>query len=144
MNSDVIRIHMQIYELGYLILPSITEDKLSVVVGKIKEVISKVGGVEIDGEGPFKHELAYPMSKTIGASRYLVTDAYLGWIKFELEPERTASIKTSIEEIEKVLRFLLIKAPRETTFTFAKAKAIMKEREEAKVAEEVAIVEEVI
>ena len=78
-----------------------------------------------------KHPLSYSMSKTIGASRYVLSDAYLGWIKFEVEPREIQTIKTGIEKIREILRFLLIKAPRETTFTFAKVKATAEAKEES-------------
>lgn len=121
---------LTVYELGYLILPSIPEDKLSDVVGLIRKVISKGGGMELDAEAPLKHPLSYSMSKTIGASRYVVSDAYLGWMKFEIEPEKISVIKDGVDKIGEVLRFLLIKAPRETTFTFAKAaKAAIEKKE---------------
>ncbi|MEK7175971.1 MAG: 30S ribosomal protein S6 [Patescibacteria group bacterium] len=121
---------MQIYEVGYLILPSIAENELAGVVDKIKEIIAREGGVEVDGEAPFKQHLAYTMSKTVGASRYVVSDAYFGWLKFELDSSKTTVIKSRLEKLNELLRFLLIKAPRETTFTFAKAKARMAEKGE--------------
>ena len=123
---------MQVYELGYLILPSIAEDALSGVVDKIRALVNEAGGKEIDSEAPFKQPLSYSMSKTIGASRYVLTDAYLGWIKFEVEPSKIAAVKAGVEKIAEILRFLLIKAPRETTFTFAKAKALVEEKETEK------------
>ncbi|MSR87730.1 MAG: hypothetical protein EXS69_00995 [Candidatus Zambryskibacteria bacterium] len=119
---------MQIYELGYLILPSIPENELPSVVSKIKTLIADAGGKEIDGEEPFKYELAYTMSKTIGASRYVIDDAYIGWTKFELEPVQAVAIKSEIDKIDEVLRSLLVKVPRETGFTFAKAKALIAEK----------------
>jgi len=125
---------MIVYEIGYLILPSISEDNLSSVTNAIRKVITTEGGTEIDAEEPVKESLAYSMSKTVGASRYVLSDAYLGWIKFEVDRSKAPAIKVGVEKIEEVLRFLLIKAPRETTFTFAKAREAMetKEDEEAK------------
>ena len=124
---------MQVYELSYLILPSIPEDQLSGVTDAIRKTIAKEGGQEIDAEEPFKESLAYSMSKTIGASHYVLNDAYLGWIKFEVDRTKIAAIKAGVEKIEQVLRFLMVKAPRETAFTFAKAR----EKVETPVPEEV-------
>src|SRR3990167_11141973 len=120
---------MQVYELGYLILPSIAEDALSGVVDTIRALVNEAGGKEIDAEAPFKQPLAYSMSKTIGASRYVLSDAYLGWIKFEVEPSKISAIKTGMEKIGEILLFLLVKVPRETTFTFAKARAMVEEKQ---------------
>lgn len=139
-NSEGNKEGLSVYEIGYLILPSIPEDKLANVVDSIRKVITKEDGVELESEMPFKHPLAYPISKTIGASRYVVSDAYLGWIKFEVNPSGALAIKAKIEKINEVLRFLLIKVPRKTSFTFAKAReavqAKLEEEEREKKEEE--------
>lgn len=121
-----------VYELCFLILPSIPEDNLSLVTAAIRGVVSKEGGMEIDAEESFKYPLAYEMSKTVGSSRYVVSEAYIGWIKFELEPSKIVAVKDGVDKINEVLRFLLTKAPRTTTFTFAKARARVLEREKEK------------
>lgn len=120
---------MQVYEIGYLILPSIAEDKLGAVIDKIKAVFEKAGGQPLDGEAPVKIDLSYTMSKTVGASRYVVTEAYLGWMKFEMDPSKALEAKMALDKVDELLRFLLIKAPRESAFTFAKAQALITERE---------------
>ena len=120
-----------IYELSYLILPSIPEDKVGEVVLAIKGIVAKVGGTEIDGEAPFKQDLAYQMSKTVGSSKYVVNDAYLGWLKFELEVAKIDEVKSAVEKMPEVLRSLVIKATRETIFTFAKAPDALLAVEEA-------------
>ena len=123
-NVETLKEEQTVYEIGYLILPSIPEDKLSSVTTAFRKVIAKEGGIEIAAEEPFKEDLAYPMSKTVGASRYVVNEAYLGWIKFESDRSKAPAIKAGVEKIDEILRFLLIKAPRETTFTFAQARAV--------------------
>ena len=110
-----------VYEIGYLVLPSIPEDSLSGVVSSIQEVVKGAGGVEVDGESPIKKNLAYEMSKTVGSSKYVVKEAYVGWIKFETTPEAIGEVKLALEKIEELLRFIIVKAPRETFFTFAKS-----------------------
>ena len=115
---------LTIYEVGFLILPSIPEDKISKVTDAMRKVIIGQEGVEIAAEEPFLEPLAYPMSKTVGANRYLVSEAYIGWIKFEALSSAAQEIKAGLEKIDEVLRFLMIKAPRETYFTFAKARAV--------------------
>lgn len=127
-NSENEEREPTVYEIGYLILPSIPEDKLSLITDAIRKVITKEGGTEIDAEAPFKEALAYTMSKTISASRYVLSDAYLGWIKFEVDRAKAPTIKAGVEKIEEILRFLLIKAPRETIFTLAKARVVTEEK----------------
>src|SRR3989344_6941685 len=125
---------MQVYELGYLILGSFPEESLPEVVKKIKSLISN----EIGSEDPIKIDLAYTMTKSVGASSYVVDEAYFGWIKFDLPAEASAkeggehpveNIRAKLSEMSEVLRFILIKASRENTVTFAKVLALKAEQE---------------
>ncbi len=120
-----------VYELGYLVLPSVPEDNIPQVVSTIVSTIEKADGKTLDSELPVLDKLAYSMSKTVGARKYVVDEAYIGWIKFELEPSSVEKVKTGIEKMEEILRFLLIKAPRETVFTFAEAREARRAKEEA-------------
>jgi ribosomal protein S6 len=132
---------LQTYEIGYLVLPSIPEEGLKAVSEKLTAAIEKAGGKEIDGEAPIMTDLAYAMDKTVGASKYVANEAYIGWTKFEISPSMALGLKSAVESIDELLRFLLIKVPRETSFTFAKAQAMIEEKEakafeEAKAGEE--------
>ena len=120
-----------VYELGYLVLPSVPEDNIPQVVSTIVSKIEKAGAKTLDSESPFLERLAYSMSKTVGARKYVVDEAYVGWMKLEAEPSTIGLIKTEIEKIEEILRTLLIKVPLETTFTFAKAREARIAKEEA-------------
>lgn len=124
----------EVYELGFLVLPSIALEDLSNVTQKIEALIEKNGGEKIDGEEPMKIDLSYPMTKIVGASRYVVNDAYIGWIKFEAESAGVPAIKAGVEKMDELVRSLLIKAPRESAFTFASAREALEEA--AKEAEE--------
>lgn len=120
-----------VYELGYLVLPSVPEDNISQVVSKIVSIIEKAGAKTLDSESPFLEKLAYSMSKTVGARKYVVDEAYIGWMKFEAESSIIESIKLDVDKIEEILRTLLIKVPRETTFTYAEAREARMAKEEA-------------
>jgi len=112
-----------VYELGYLVLPSVPGENIPQVVSNIVSIIEKVGAKTLDSENPGLEPLAYSMSKTVGARKYIVDEAYIGWIKFEIQPDLVEEIKSKVEKMEEILRLLLIKAPRETAFTFSKARA---------------------
>jgi ribosomal protein S6 len=122
---------IQVYELGYLVLPSIPEESLSDVVATLQGIVKKSGGVEIASEDPIKIDLAYTMSKVVGARKYVANDAYIGWMKFEIEPSSVEAIKVDVEKLDEILRCLLIKAPRESAFTFAAAQRALEEAEKA-------------
>ena len=121
----------QVYELGYLILPSIPEETLPEIVMTLKEVITDAGANLIDGEDPVKIDLAYPMKKTVNTSSYVVNDAYLGWLKFESTAEDMKEVKEAVVKIEEVLRSILIRAPRETKFTLTKIEEVLISEPEA-------------
>jgi ribosomal protein S6 len=121
----------QVYELGYLVLPSIPEESLADVVSTLQGIVKKSGGVEIASEDPIKFDLAYEMSKVVGARKYVANEAFIGWMKFEVEPSEVVSIKTAVEALDEILRCLLIKAPRESVFTFAAAQKAIEEAEKA-------------
>jgi ribosomal protein S6 len=121
----------QVYEIGYLVLPSVTEENIPTVVQKLRSIIEKAGATPLDSEDPFLSDLAYSMSKTISARKYVVDEAYIGWMKFEAESGMVEEIKSGVDKIEEILRTLLVKVPRETTFTFAEARAAREAREEA-------------
>lgn len=125
-----------VYELGYLVLPSIPEDNLPQVVDSIKKAVTEAGGRELDGEAPHKRALAYSMSKVVGSRKYVVGDAYIGWLKFEIEPSKAEEVKSRVERLEEIIRFLLIRAPRETHFTFAQALEAQRAKEAAEQAPE--------
>ncbi len=129
-----------VYETSFLILPSISEEKLPEAAESIRKAISRAGAVEIDSEAPFKHPLAYQMSKTVGSKKYVANEAYIGWIKFEVDKTKIAEIESALKKMPEILRFLIVKAPRKTEFTFAKARAALqakadKEREDKEAAE---------
>ncbi len=128
-----------IYELGYLVLPSVPADNVAQVVSTIVSTIESAGGKTLDSESPFLQGLAYSMSKTVGARKYVVDEAYIGWMKFEAEPSMVEAIKLGVEKMEEILRTLLIKAPRETAFTFAEAEEARRVIEEAPTLEEVGV-----
>jgi ribosomal protein S6 len=123
---------LQVYELGYLLLPSIAEGEVASVEAKIKEAVAAALGQELASEAPEKIDLAYSMTKVVGASRYVVNEAYIGWVKFEAEPSQMPALKEKVAKMDEVVRSLLVKAPRETTFTFAQAREALLEKEAAK------------
>ena len=131
-----------VYEIGYLVLPSVPAENLPQVVSNLVSIIEKAGGKPLDGEDPALEPLAYSMSKTVGARKYIVDEAYVGWMKFESRPDALETVREGVDKAEEILRYLLIKAPRETTFTFAKARAEREAKENsAVVAEEEPVVE---
>ncbi|OGG47337.1 hypothetical protein A2671_01490 [Candidatus Kaiserbacteria bacterium RIFCSPHIGHO2_01_FULL_49_13] len=105
----------KVYELGYLLVPTLEEEKIAGEAGVLKEVLQKAGGVFVAEEFPKKIPLAYAMAKEVGGKRAWHTNAYFGWMKYELSPAAAAELANDLKENESLLRFLLIQTVREST-----------------------------
>ena len=129
---------LRVYEVGYLLLPFIQEADLATQTALIKEQIAKAGGAVFSDEDPRLITLAYPMFKMVSNKKTKFENAYFGWVKFDGDPKTVAEIKKSIEALENVLRFTIIKTIRENTLIKKPsyggkpiAKPVMKEKEPA-------------
>ncbi|MDH5442287.1 MAG: 30S ribosomal protein S6 [Candidatus Nomurabacteria bacterium] len=105
----------RVYELGYNLLPTVPEADVLAEVKKIKDKITELKGIEIDGEEPLLIDLAYDMIKIIDNKRIRFSQAYFGWIKFDLSPEMMTELKKWLDENSNILRHLLIITVRENT-----------------------------
>ncbi|KKU26983.1 MAG: hypothetical protein UX39_C0005G0021 [Candidatus Magasanikbacteria bacterium GW2011_GWA2_46_17] len=110
----------RIYEVGFHIVPSIPEEKLSSEMTAIKDVLEKNGAVFISEEFPKLKPLSYQMTKVLGPKHLKFDTAYFGWVKFEMAPENIDIVKKALELSETILRFLIIKTVRESTLSVIK------------------------
>ncbi len=117
-----------VYEIGYLITPSIPEEKVPAEVDGMKKVIADAGASVIAEEAPHRMKLAYEIRrKTMAGSYDKFNEAYFGWIKFEAESSAIEAAKKAIEILPSVLRMLLITTTRENTYLGKHAPAIAAE-----------------
>ncbi|MEZ4102963.1 MAG: 30S ribosomal protein S6 [Candidatus Paceibacterota bacterium] len=104
-----------IYEIGYNLIPTISEEEVAKEVGKIKEQINSLGGLVISDEYPNQIKLAYEMTKEIDNKNVRFNSAYFGWIKFEMSPESVSEVKKMADNGDNFLRYIIIKTVRENT-----------------------------
>ncbi len=104
-----------VYEVGFLIVPHTTEEKLPEVFGSIKELISEKGGFPIGEEFPKLMTLAYTMDKTINNKIERFKEGYFGWIKFEMAGAGVQSVEAALRLRTDVIRHLLVSTVRENT-----------------------------
>ncbi len=107
---------LRVYEVGYLLLPSIPEEQVSQNTEAIKKMIADVSGTVISQGDPQFQTLSYEMTKTVGSKNQDFKSAYFGWIKFEAPAESIPTLHDNLKSAENILRFLLIKTVRENTF----------------------------
>jgi len=105
---------LRVYEVGYLLLPSVPEEHIPEFVLSLRNVITKGNGGVLSEEEALMRPLAYEMIKTVAARNERFKTAYFGWIKFETTPKEALEVKKALDMMETVLRFILIKTVRET------------------------------
>ncbi len=106
----------RIYEVGYLLLPTIEVDHLPSVVGDLKDLIStNFKGEVISDDMPKSITLAYQMLKVTNNVRSKFDTAYFGWVKFAMEPEQVLELKKKLDMDPNIIRFLITKTVRENT-----------------------------
>lgn len=105
----------RIYEVGYLLVPNIPEENISVNYGNLRDFIVSLGGELISDEMPKMTQLAYTMDKVIQNKHHRFDVAYFGWIKFEIDPSKVSDIKKKLDMDTEIIRFLILKTIRENT-----------------------------
>jgi len=109
-------VEIQVYELGYHILPTVVADDLEGEVAKLRTAIEKRGGSFISEGTPEMMNLEYPMFINNGGKNTRYERAYFGWIKFEMPVDEAVLLRDEDLKMNKeVLRFILIKTTREET-----------------------------
>lgn len=105
----------EVYEIGYLLLPNISEEDVLTEVANVKAILEKQGASFLSGDEPKFINLAYPISKMFGADKQIFEKAYFAWIKFEVEVEKIIALKSGLDKYENIMRFLLIKTIKKDT-----------------------------
>lgn len=110
----------KVYEIGYLLLPTIAEEQVASEVQTIKAAIERVQGEFITEDFPKLRPLAYTMAKAVSGQRSKSDKAYFGWIKFETTSSHIPDIKSELDKNPNILRFIIINTVRENTLVAQK------------------------
>ena len=105
----------RIYEVSYLLVPTISEEELPVIYGNLKELVVSLGGDIISDDTPKMISLAYQMQKTLQNVIKKFDTAYFGWVKFSMDPEKALELDKKIKLDLNIIRFLFIKTVKENT-----------------------------
>lgn len=120
----------KIYELGYILVASIPEEKIALEVASLKDLLTTNGAEVVSSEDPILIDLAYSMTKVVAAQRQKYSRGYFGWVKFEGEGEALTAIKKVLDLSPTILRYLIVKTVRENTLLNGKMVLRKEEREE--------------
>jgi ribosomal protein S6 len=114
-NVDIEAVDDRIYEVGYILLPTLGDENVPVEYGNLKELIASLGGEVIADDMPRITPLAYTMVKVIQNIRNKFDTGYFGWVKFSMEPSKVLELKKKLDLNTKVLRHLIMKTVKENT-----------------------------
>ena len=119
-NSDVANEvleegNSQVYELGYLLVPTIKEEDMPISYGNLKELVSSFRGAVIADEMPKMINRSYTMSKVISNVRNKFSTAYFGWVKFTMDSQKVLELKKNLDLDPNFIRFLILKTVKENT-----------------------------
>jgi small subunit ribosomal protein S6 len=89
------------YELVLIISPEVTEEEMPDFIGKLSDLIGKVGGTVDEVNQWGRRQLAYPI-KRFTEGNYVLS-------KVKLKPSVTKDLEANFRLSGKILRHLLIK-----------------------------------
>lgn len=102
------------YEVGFLLIPTLSEDQVNSTVEGIRKAITSRGGA-VSAEGaPQMRPLAYEMTKGTVGKKHKYKTAHFGWIQCTLASAEALPFRADLEKNTDILRFLFIRKDRET------------------------------
>ena len=110
----------RVYELGYHLVPTLSDDDVTKAVSDIKALILKNGGVFISEGAPKLMALSYTFVIKVESRGTRFDKAHFGWIKFEMGGDEVLTFKEAIDLETRVLRSLMVRAVREDTMQMYK------------------------
>lgn len=109
----------QVYEVGYHLLPHLSEGDVTAAVKDLGSFLKTQGAVFVGEKAPEKIDLAYAIERRVDGKYQAVRSAYFGWIAFELSPSAIGDVKKFMDMNPSVLRYLI------TTTSADEVKAVM-------------------
>lgn len=114
-ESGKIATDARVYEVGYLLVPIIAEEEVPVQYTNLKDLVVSLGGEMISDDMPKMIPLAYTMLKVVSNIRSKYNNAYFGWVKFEMNPDKINELKAKLDLDPNMIRFLITKTVKENT-----------------------------
>lgn len=109
-----------VYELGFHLAPSLSEDEVEKAVQEIKTAIEGGKGSVFAEESPKLTPLAYKIVLRSDAGTQGFDKAYFGWVKFVAPPENISKVNDFAKANKNIIRFILVKTDRANTTVFHK------------------------
>jgi len=120
-ETDVESAVSRIYEIGYLVSPSVKEEDVEKTVAEIRKEIEQQGGSFIAEGAPSMTRLSYPIGATEGGKNVDFDRAYFGWLKYEAPVASAQAMDASLKQSSTIIRYLVFRTVREETRAHLKA-----------------------
>lgn len=102
-----------VYEVGYHILPTVSEDALEAEVNKITDVLKKLDADFVGERFPARVQLSYGIEKVIDGAKRSFDSAYFGWVAFEGSTTVLPKLEEALKAHTNLLRYVVIKTTRD-------------------------------
>ena len=97
-----------VYEVGYHLLPHLSEDEVQATVSDLTQFLKKHGAELVGEKMPEKVDLAYAIERRVDGKFQSVRTAYFGWVAFSLSPSVIADVKKFMDTNTSVLRHIIV------------------------------------
>ena len=97
-----------VYEIGYHLLPQLSDDEVQASVKDLTAFLKKQGAEFVGEKAPEKIDLAYAIERRVEGKYQSVRSAYFGWVAFELSPNAISEVKKFMDTNQSVLRFIIV------------------------------------
>lgn len=99
-----------VYEIGLLVNPDLSQQEALKVVGNIKTVLENQSASVISEGEVVDIDLAYQIITKIASKNQRFDKAFFCWVKFEAQAEALAMIKKEVDKVKsQVFRYLITK-----------------------------------
>ena len=97
-----------IYEVGFLLAPTIPEDQTTAIVNDMHEQITDAGGDIVASQSPEMRDLSYEIEVKDEGEKRQYTRGQFGWVQFKLKPEQVDDVEKIFITSDDVIRHLLV------------------------------------
>jgi len=107
----------QVYEVGYHILPTLSEEEALKEAAAITAGLNTLNAELIGHRAPSQINLAYPKDKKVEGKRQTFSASYFGWVAFSVVPSALEALKEALDANESILRHIITKTSRDQVAT---------------------------
>jgi ribosomal protein S6 len=97
-----------IYEVGYLLAPTIPEDQVMAIESDMHEQITDTGGDIVAFQSPEMRELSYEIEIKDEGDKRQYTRGQFGWVQFKIKTADIDSVEKIFITSDDVIRHLLV------------------------------------